>query len=63
MNLVTGATQLLGSSKTGWARTDDRNLFASVNGRRLRHDEAEFVCLVGDCLFNGFDRNRCIFKV
>lgn len=63
VNLVTGAAELLGSGETRRTGPDDRDLLACVNRGRLWHDKAQFVGLVGNCLFDRLDRNRRILKV
>ena len=63
MHLMAGAAELLGGGEAGGAGTDDGDLLAGMHRCRLRHDEAQFVSLVGDRLLDGLDRHRCIFEV
>ncbi|MNV39150.1 hypothetical protein D3C71_1307200 [compost metagenome] len=63
MNLVAGAAKLLRSRHAGWAGTDDGNLLAGVDRRRLRHDKAQLVSLVGNRLLDGLDGDRRILEV
>ena len=63
MNLVAGAAKLLRSRHARRTRTDDGNLLAGVDRRRLRHDKAQLIGLVGNRLLDGLDGDRRILEV
>ncbi len=58
MHFMAGAAELLGRSETRWTGADDRDLLAGMDRCRLRHDEAQFIGLVGNRLLDGLDRDR-----
>lgn len=63
MHFMTRAAKLLCGGHARGAGTDDGNFFPGVDCRRLRHDKAQLIGLVGDGLLDGLDRDRCILEV
>lgn len=63
INHVTSTGQLLRSGKASRARADDGNRLARLVGGWLRHDMAELIGLVAQCLLDRLDRNRRILEV